>query len=551
MQGFSPSFSNNISSCIFFIRACYDYIMAIIETILLILLVYYFSSAALFLSMTSNISIIAGVLSMGLSWITPDIKNKLSGNSFFGYITPIAFIILGSAFFACIFTGHGLYACYVGVSLQAIIRPLRYTFYNSFINSTWAASSDEVKSLQAFTGMFSSRIAKWFAALIMILFAVTASFSGNMIVLVSSIVITTIVWLVSVYLTPKITFDPKTTENSEQEGRVIESAEELQAKTNKFNYWAIISTLAIVSSTLLHILKDIVNAKVIGIALLPTIRFWIAIPIVMVFYAASKAIKNCYLENNEYFNITLLIFGAIFIVFAALLPYSAVLQGFTIAGFLPNAVVMMLQNWFFIAFAMFCEMWTPIVTGFLLYPIQNEYFDKDEIFSIIPTITIFQSVGEIIAGVAMKLMSYYQLPINTIIVMVIVFVLVTIAVMVACHQAMNSGCLDPKYLFQEQMSKMIELRYAYRNSLIGILFFGLGAIAMVYGFNIGAGVLMLASTTSFMFEQITAVTKQFSGADTNCTKSTAFNDGSCSPCGAAGTPLHNSSNGASLSANPV
>jgi ATP/ADP translocase len=504
MKDFYSTFSNKVSTCLFFMRFCYDYAIAVTDTILTILLGYYYESEFLFLSMTANVSIVAGLLAVLLSIATPYIKKKVADNSFFGYITPIAFVILGSAFFACIFTGHGLYACYVGVALQSIIRPFRYTFYGSFVNSTWAESSDEIKALQAFNSAFSSRPAKWFAAFMMIVFVVSTSFSGNMMVLAASVAIATTVWLVSVYYAPKTPF--KKEKDEEKKDIPVEYG-------RKFWYWAIISTLSIVCATLLHMLKDVVNAKLIGTALLPTIRFWTVLPVVALFYAAGRAIKDSFLEKNEYFVVTLLLFGAMFMLFAVLFPYSGILQSFAIASFLPTALTLMLQNWFFIVFTMFCEIWPIIITGTVIYPMQNEYFNKDEMFSVIPKITIMQSIGEFASGFAMKFMSAYQLPINTVVMIVAALVIVCIAAMIFCHYAMNAD-LRPKYLLQAQIDKMMESRYKYRNKFIKILSialcFGLGTFALASGFNIVAAALMLCTTAMIMSNQITAV-KTLSG----------------------------------------
>ena len=510
MKDFKDTFANKTSTCLFFISACYNYIMAIIETMLLIFVAYHVASAAGFLAFTSNISIFAGIISMVLSGLTPYIKGKLSNNSLFGYITPIVFIICSTLFFACVFTGNGLYACYVGVALLATVRPLRYTLYNSFMNSTWAASGDEIKNLQGFSSTFSARPAKWLAALIMMVFAVTATISGNMLILAASIAVSAVVWLMAVYYTPKNRFK----DNRRKPKKLKQQKQYFEfcgwKIDYKYIYWSVIATLAIISSTFLHILKDIINAKLIGVALLPAIRFWIALPIVTVFYAAGSVIKNCYLENNAYFGVSLVLFGAIFIVFAVLFPYSAVLQSFAVPSFLPNTAALMLQNWFLISFSMFCEMWTPIITSTIVYPIQNEYFDEDEVFTIIPIITIFQSAGELIAGTAMKVMSAYHLPITTIITIVISLVIASIVIMTYLHNAMySSGCIKPKYLFREKMTEIAALRHTCRNSLIGLFCFAAGVTAMSYGFTIGAGVLMTLAAAGFMSDQITKVREQY------------------------------------------
>lgn len=541
MNDFKATFSNLTSSCLFLVRFCYDYIMGIIDTVLLIFISYSSHSASGFLSFTSNISMFSGFVSMFLSFYTPDIKKKIGDNSFFGYITPIVFTVLCTLFFACIFYGYGYYACCVGVVLLATVKPLRYTFYNSFVNSTWAASSDDVKSLQGFNGTFSARPAKWLAALMMMIFAVTVSASSNMLVLAVSIAISTVIWIIAVYYTPKNKFEDKEEDPKKPEtqgykffGWNIE---------HKHVYWSVIATLAIVISTFLHLLKDIISAKLIGVALLPAIRFWIALPVVMVFYTACRVIKNCYLENNDYFGVTIILFGAIFIVFAVLFPYSGMLQGFAIASFVPNTAALMLQNWFFIAFSMFCEMWTPIITGTIVYPIQNEYFNEDEIFTVIPKMTILQSLGEMLAGFAMKIMSIYQLPITTIVTLVIVFVVAGISVMTYFHNVMySSGCIKSKYLFQDEMKGIVKLRYTCRNNLIGLLCFVAGVTAIFYGFNIGAAALMVLAAGSFMSDRITKVKDQYYEMPDNSIKANEVKPESCA-FGKGVNYINNASNG--------
>lgn len=518
MKDFRATFSNEISTCLFFIRAAYEYTMAIIETILSLLLVYCFVSASSFLYITSWISIVAGASSVMLSIFTLYMENKVSGNSFFGYITPIVFAILGSAFFTCILTGNIFYACYIGIILQSAVRPLRYTLNNIFVNSTWAASSDDIKSLQGFNSAFGSMPSKWFAALMMIFFVVTTSASGNMLVLATSVAIATAIWLVSVYCTPKITkikFDERVFGEKE-------TSESEENKKNKYWYWSIIATLAIGCVTLLQILKNTINAKLIGPALLPSIRLWVYLPSVIAFYAVVSILKACYPENNEYFSIALMLFGAVFIVFAALFPYGAILQEFTIASFVPNTAAMMLQNWFPITFSMLCEMWAVIITGTIVYPLQNEYFDADEIFTVIPKIVILQSMGEIVAGFVMSIISSYNLPINTIVILVVLAVVASIILMIGCHKSMYASCIKPKYLFQKQMERVKKSRYTCRNNLLGVLCFGAGVAAMYYSFTICAVALMTLAAIGFMFEKITLVCQQFNSSLDTYVKSNEF-----------------------------
>lgn len=520
LKQLKATFAHTTSACLFLINSCYNYIMAIIETMLLIFIAYHVASAAGFLAFTSNISIFGGTVSILLSLVTPYIKENLSDNGFFGYITPIALMVLISAFFACVFTGYGLYACYVGVVLLAIVRPLRYTFYTSFMNSTWKASDEEVRSLQGFNGTFSARPAKWVAALVMIIFTVTATISGNMLFLAASIVLSSIVWLVAVYYTPKNKFKKKSPSNDDEKDPAGESLDNkgdtIFGIKAKYVYWSIIVSIAIVCSTFLHLLKDIINAKLIGVALLPAMRFWISLPTVMVFYALASTIKDCYLENNRYFEVTLLLFGVVFIAFAVLFPYSAILQGFMVPSFLPTIAGLMLQNWFLISFSMFCEMWTPIIANAIVYPLQNEYFDQDEIFTVIPKICILQSVGEIFAGTAMHVMSSYQLPMTTVITAVIVFILLSIATMTYVHNRMySSGCVKPKYLFQEHMQKIASARQSCLRALIALACFGLGIGALVYGYTPIAATLMLLSAATYMSKQVEHTWKLYSDTAEN------------------------------------
>jgi ATP/ADP translocase len=150
--------------------------------------------------------------------------------------------------------------------------------------------------------------------------------------------------------------------------------------------------LAILAYSLLRVSKDTMILSVAGAEVLPVLKFAVVLPATFAAtYIWKKLVERF---GDKALFVALLIFAGFFTAFFFALPHLGILQGATwLSLLIPGGFGQAMQYWTYTLFYMMSELWAVVLVDGFLKSLQNQVLRKERLKEVLPTASLFQSVG--------------------------------------------------------------------------------------------------------------------------------------------------------------
>jgi len=150
--------------------------------------------------------------------------------------------------------------------------------------------------------------------------------------------------------------------------------------------------LAILAYSLLRVSKDTMILSVAGAEVLPVLKFAVVLPATFAAtYIWKKLVERF---GDKALFVALLIFAGFFTAFFFALPHLGILQGAAwLSLLIPGGFGQAMQYWTYTLFYMMSELWAVVLVDGFLKSLQNQVLRKERLKEVLPTASLFQSVG--------------------------------------------------------------------------------------------------------------------------------------------------------------
>lgn len=160
----------------------------------------------------------------------------------------------------------------------------------------------------------------------------------------------------------------------------------------RFLLLSVLGFLAILAYSLLRVSKDTMILAVTGTEVLPVLKLAVVLPATF----AATYIWKLLVDNfgDKAIFVALLIFAGFFTTFFFALPHIGMFHGVSLlSALLPGGFGKAAQYWVYTLFYMMSELWAVVLVDGFLKSLQNATLRKERIKSVLPTASLFQSVG--------------------------------------------------------------------------------------------------------------------------------------------------------------
>lgn len=159
-------------------------------------------------------------------------------------------------------------------------------------------------------------------------------------------------------------------------------------------------------------IKDAIIVSDISAEIIPTIKLWVVTPLAVLFLFFYAQISNS-LNKTVIFHILNLFFISYFLFFAfviqqnlGLFHFNLGLESFKEGDHFFKYFILVLENWSYVVYFAFAELWGSVMLGLMFWQIANQVFRVDESKRLYPLFGLLAQFGLFLSSFVIKFSKY-------------------------------------------------------------------------------------------------------------------------------------------------